>query len=85
LFVELVDDPLGPLQVQLLTLQRTVDVCQLDAHLAHQETVILIGPIDAGHALVAHLGTRGEIMKEPWFIESFTNISVLQQCFTNSF
>ena len=63
LLVELVDDAIGPLQVQLFTLQWTIDICQLDAHLAHQETVVFIGPIDTGHALFAHLGTSGDIIK----------------------
>lgn len=36
LLIELVDNALRPLQMQVLVLQRPVDVSQFDAHLAHQ-------------------------------------------------
>lgn len=36
LLIEFVDDSLRPLQVKLFTLQRSVDISQLDAHLTHQ-------------------------------------------------
>lgn len=55
LFVELVDDPLRPLQMQLLTLQRPIDICQLDAHLTHQQSVIFVGPVNTGHSFITHL------------------------------
>lgn len=60
MFIELVDDTLCPAQVQLFALERSVDVSQLDAHLAHQQTVVLIGPVDARHALVADLETGAQ-------------------------
>lgn len=55
LFVELVDYSLGPLQVQLLTLQWSIDISQLDAHLTHQHSIIFIGPVNTGHSFIAHL------------------------------
>ena len=62
LFVELVDDALGPLEVQVLAFQGPVDVGQFDAHLTHQQPVVLIGPVDAGRLLVPHLeGQKGSV------------------------
>lgn len=58
LFVEFIDDPFSPLQVQLLTLQRSVDISELDAHLANQQSVIFVCPVDPRHSFVTHLGTR---------------------------
>ena len=55
LFIEFIDDPFCPLQVQLLTFQWAVDVSQLDAHLAHQQPIVLIGPIDTRHSFITHL------------------------------
>lgn len=36
LLIELVNNALRPLQVQVLALQRAVDVCKFNAHLADQ-------------------------------------------------
>lgn len=58
LFIEFVDDSLRPLQMQLLTLQRPIDISQFDAHLAHQQSIVFIGPVDTGHAVIAHLERR---------------------------
>lgn len=55
LFIELVDDALCPLQMQLLALQRPIDVGQFDTHLTHQQPVILVGPVDTSGRVIAHL------------------------------
>lgn len=58
LLVELVDDALRPLQVQVFALQGAVDVCQLNAHLADQQPVIFIRPINAVCWVISHLERR---------------------------
>lgn len=55
LFIELIDDALCPLQMQILALQRPVDVGKLNAHLADEQPVILIGPVDTCRWIIAHL------------------------------
>lgn len=42
LLIELIDDSLCPLQMQVLAFQRSIDVSQFNAHLAHQQPVILV-------------------------------------------
>lgn len=58
LLIEFVDDSLRPLQVKLLTLQRSVDISQLDAHLTHQQSIVFIGPVNTCHAVISHLERR---------------------------
>lgn len=58
LLIEFVDDSICPLQVKLLTLQRSVDISQLDAHLTHQQSIIFIGPVNTWHAVISHLERR---------------------------
>lgn len=55
LLIELVNNALRPLQVQVLALQRAVDVCKFNAHLADQQPVIFIGPINAVCWIISHL------------------------------
>lgn len=55
LLIELIDDALGPLKVQVTDFGRPVDVCQLDTHLAHQQSVVLIGPVNSWAVHVVHL------------------------------
>lgn len=55
LFIELVDNALCPLQMQVLALQRPIDVSQFNAHLADQQPVILVGPINTCRWIVTHL------------------------------
>lgn len=63
MFVELVDDALRPAQVQLFALERSIDVSQLDAHLANQQTVVLVCPVNARHALVANLERNHKVVR----------------------
>lgn len=58
LLVELVDYALCPLQMQVFALQRPVDVGELNAHLTHQQPVVLVGPVDTRGRVVAHLPSR---------------------------
>lgn len=46
LLIKLVDDALRPLKVKIFVLQWPINISQLDAHLADQKPVILIGPVD---------------------------------------
>ena len=55
LFIELIDNPLCPFQVQLFTLQWSIDISQLYAHLVHQQSVVLIGPINNRYSFITHL------------------------------
>lgn len=61
LLIEFVDDSLRPLQVKLLTLQRSVDISQLDAHLTHQQSIVFIGPVNTWHAVISHLERRAQL------------------------
>lgn len=58
LLVELVDYALCPLQMQVFALQRPVDVGELNAHLTHQQPVVLVGPVDTRGRVVAHLPSQ---------------------------
>ena len=58
LLVELVHNALGPLEVQVFAFEGPVDVGQLDAHLAHQEPVVLVGPVDARTPIITNLRGR---------------------------
>lgn len=55
LFIELIDDAVSPLQMQVLALQRPIDVRQFNAHLADQQPVVLIGPVDTCGWIISHL------------------------------
>lgn len=71
LFIELVDDPLCPLQVQFLTLQRSIDISQFDAHLAHQQSVIFVGPINPRHSFITHLERCAQkgVVEMQWIVK----------------
>lgn len=58
LLIEFIDDAFCPLQVQVADFGRSIDVCQLDTHLAHQQSVILIGPINSRTVHIIHLLTN---------------------------
>ena len=79
LFVELVDDPLCPLQVQVLTLQWSIHISQLDAHLAHQQSIVLVGPVDAREAFIAHLGGARMCKTKKEKIGSFSPQNITQE------
>jgi len=55
LLIELIDDAFCPFEVQVAGFRRPVDVCQLNADLAHQQAVVLIGPVDSWTVDVIHL------------------------------
>lgn len=58
LFIKFIDDPFRPLQVQVTNFGRTIDVCQLNTHLAHEHPVVLIGPINSWTVHIVHLLTN---------------------------
>lgn len=55
LLIKLVDYAFCPLDVQVPDFGWSIDVCQLDTHLAHKESVILIGPINSWTIHIIHL------------------------------
>ena len=55
LFVELVHDAFRPLEVEVATFGGPVDVCQLNADLAHEQPVILVGPVNSWTVHIIHL------------------------------
>lgn len=58
LFVELVHNALSPLEVEVFALERPIDVGKLDAHLAHQEPVVLIGPVNPRTPIIPNLAEK---------------------------
>lgn len=62
LLIKLIDDALCPLEVQVSDLGGPVDICQLDAHLAHQKSVVLVGPVDPGTVDIVHLKQTGILL-----------------------
>lgn len=62
LFIKLIDDALCPLEVQVPDLSGSIDICQLDAHLAHQKSVVLVGPINPWTVDIIHLKERGILL-----------------------
>lgn len=58
LLIKLINDALCPLEVQVTDFGRSIDICQLDTHLAHQQSVILIGPINTWTVHIIHLLTN---------------------------
>lgn len=58
LLIKLINNPSGPFEVQVPDLGRSIDICQLDTHLTHQQSVILIGPIDSWTVHIIHLLTK---------------------------
>jgi len=54
LFVKLLGDAMGPLNVNLVHLAWSVDISQFDAHLHGQQSIGFVGPIDAPCIGVIH-------------------------------
>lgn len=55
LLIKLIDNAFCPLEVQIASFGGPVDVCQLNADLAHQQPVILISPVDSWTVHIIHL------------------------------
>lgn len=58
LFVELIDDSFCPFEVQVTDFGWSIDICQLYAHLAHQQSIVLVGPINSWTVHIVHLFTK---------------------------
>lgn len=64
LLVKFIDDALCPLEVQVSDLGGSIDICQLDTHLAHQESVVLVGPVNSRTVDVVYLKQTGILLSE---------------------
>ncbi len=59
LLIKLIDDALCPLEVQVTDFGRSIDICQFDTHLANQQSVVLIGPVNSWTVHIVHLSDKG--------------------------
>ena len=55
LLIKLIDDAFCPFEVQVSGFGRSVDICELNADLAHKQPVVLIGPVDSWTVYIIHL------------------------------
>lgn len=62
LLIKLIDDALCPLEVQVTDLGGPIDICQLDTHLTHQKSVVLVGPVDSWTVDIIHLEQTGILL-----------------------
>lgn len=58
LLIKLIDDAFRPLKMEVTDFGWSIDICQLDTHLAHQESVVLVGPVDSWTVHIIYLLRR---------------------------